>query len=305
MYSKILVPLDGSKLAESILPYARALAGGLEIPVELLVAIEPEVISTFSDSKHGRYVDIVETDMKRNGMDYLQKVARTFPDASAVTCSARIGNPAETIVEQASEGADTLIAMCTHGRSGVKRWILGSTAGKVLHAARGHLLLVRANGEGEVAKEISLKTVVVPLDGSHLAEGILPRVAALAKKMKMEVVLLRAYPLVIQAYFVEAEAYMPNFDRLSEDVKGEASRYLEEKVRQLRSEGLEKVSYVVPQGDAAGEIISFARETPDNLVAMCTHGRSGVGRWVLGSVTDRVVRHCGDPVLVVRATGQD
>jgi nucleotide-binding universal stress UspA family protein len=304
MYSKILVPLDGSKLAESILPYARSFARGLKIPVELLVAIEPDVISTFSDLKHGRYVDIVETDMKRNGIDYLQKVARTFPNASAVTCSARIGSPAETIVEQASEGADTLIAMCTHGRSGVKRWILGSIADKVLHAARGHFLLVRANDKGEVAKEISLKTVIVPLDGSHLAEGILPRVAALAKKMKMEVVLLRAYPLAIQPYFVEAEAYMPAFDRLSEDVKAEASQYLEEKVRQLQSEGLEKVSYVVPQGDGAGEIISFARETPDNLVAMCTHGRSGVGRWVLGSVTDRVVRHCEDPVLVVRAAVQ-
>lgn len=305
MYSKILVPLDGSKLSEAILPYARSLAGSLKIPVELLVVIEPDVISTFSDPKHGRYMDIVETDMKRNGVDYLEKVARTFPDALAATCSARIGNPAETILEQASEGEDTLIAMSTHGRSGVKRWILGSIADKVLHAARSHLLLVRSDGKGEVAQELSLKTVVVPLDGSHLAEGVLPRVAALAKKTKMEVILLRAYPMAIQAFYVEAEAYMPDFERLSADSKAEASRYLDEKVKQLQSEGLEKVSYVVSQGDAADEIISMARQSSDNLVAMCTHGRSGVGRWVLGSVTDRVVRHCGDPVLVVRASGSN
>jgi len=94
---------------------------------------------------------------------------------------------------------------------------------------------------------------------------------------------------------------VPNFDRLSADMKAEAENYLVEKVKQLRWEGLDKVTYLVPPGDAAEEIISLARQSPDNLVAMCTHGRSGVGRWVLGSVTDRVVRHCGDPVLVVRA----
>jgi nucleotide-binding universal stress UspA family protein len=301
MYSKILVPLDGSKLSEAILPYARSLAKGLQIPVELLLAIEPEVISTFSDPKHGRYVDTVETDMKRNGVDYLEKVARTFPDASAVACSAVIGTPAPTIVERASEGRDTLIAMSTHGRSGIKRWILGSVADKVLHAASNHLLLVRStNKTGETPQETALKTVIIPLDGSHLAESVLPGVTALARKMKMEVVLLRAYAMATQAYFIEAEAYMPDLDRFAEEVKKGAAQYLEEKVKQLQWEGLDKVSYILPQGDAAEEIIGLARETPDNLVAMCTHGRSGVGRWVLGSVTDRVVRYCGDPVLVVR-----
>lgn len=302
MYSNILVPLDGSKLSEAILPYARSLARGLHIPVELLVAIEPDVVSTLSNPEHGRYVDIVETDMKRNGVDYLEKVARTFSDASAITCSTLIGSPAETILERASEAADTLVAMSTHGRSGVKRWILGSVADKVLHAVPGHLLLVRSTNGGETTQETALKRVVVPLDGSHMAESVLPRVAALAKKMNMEVVLMRAHAWATQAYFVEAEAYMPDLERFSQEFKAEAENYLVEKVKQLRWEGLDKVTYIVPQGDAAEEIIHFARQTPDNLVAMCTHGRSGVGRWVLGSVTDRVVRHCGDPVLVVRAS---
>ena len=84
-------------------------------------------------------------------------------------------------------------------------------------------------------------------------------------------------------------------------VKEQTQSYLEEKAAQLKREGLDKVSTKLLEGGAAGTIIDLAQKTPDNLVAMCTHGRSGVGRWVLGSVTDRVVRHCGDPVLVVRA----
>jgi len=73
-------------------------------------------------------------------------------------------------------------------------------------------------------------------------------------------------------------------------------------VQQLEAEGLDKISYVMLEGDAAGEIIDMAQKTPDNLVAMCTHGRSGVGRWVLGSITDRVVCYSADPVLVIRSS---
>ena len=84
-------------------------------------------------------------------------------------------------------------------------------------------------------------------------------------------------------------------------VKEEAGAYLETKVNELRQNGVEKVSSILLLGSGADEIIDLARTTPDNLIAMCTHGRSGVKRWALGSVTEKVVRHSGDPVLVVRA----
>ncbi|HET8564469.1 MAG TPA: universal stress protein [Candidatus Binatia bacterium] len=70
----------------------------------------------------------------------------------------------------------------------------------------------------------------------------------------------------------------------------------------MKRQGLEKVSFITPEGYGADEIIALGRKTPDNLIAMCTHGRSGVTRWVLGSVTENVVRHSGDPVLVIRAS---
>ena len=117
MYSKVLVPLDGSELSERVLPYARSLAKALKIPVELLQVIEPEIIATLSDSQHGRYIDIVEADMKGNAQGYLGQVAGSLKGAPTVTCSVEIGNPAEVIVDRGLANPGTLIAMSTRGRS--------------------------------------------------------------------------------------------------------------------------------------------------------------------------------------------
>ncbi len=300
MYAKILVPLDGSQLAEGVLPYARAFARALKIPVELFQVIEPETIATFSDPEHGRYVDVIQAGLRAGALDYLEPVAGSFPDPSAVECSVEIGNPAEAIVHKGSAQGGTLVAMATHGRSGLRRWLLGSVAEKVLRATSNHLLLVRPTGDtktnGGVAK---LDKALVALDGSPLAERVIMPVALLSKKIDMEVVLLRIYALPQTAYV--ADEYLPDMEKLREHIRAEANGYLETRVQQLQGEGLGRVSALLLEGDAAEEIIDMARRTADNLVVMCTHGRSGIGRWVLGSVTERVVRHSGDPVLVVPA----
>lgn len=299
MYSKIMIPLDGSRLSERILPYARTFAEGLEIPVELLCVIEPDTISTFTDPKHGRYVDTVEVDMKQQSIDYLKQMAHLFPDSCTVSCRAEIGNPAEIIVTRAAVQDSTLIAMSTHGRSGVQRWLLGSVADKVLHGASNHLLLVRPKDEGEGDQAVALKTVLIPLDGSHLAELALQPALEVAKKINLEAVLLQVYDPLAHG------GYLPYItDEITASVKKGAEEYLEEKAHQWHEIGLERVSFRSLQGNTAAEIIDFAKGTPSSLVAMCTHGRSGIGRWLLGSVTDRVVRYSGDPVLVVRATNQ-
>ena len=95
------------------------------------------------------------------------------------------------MIEKATADKNTLIVMATHGRSGIQRWLLGSVADKVLHGATNHVLLVRANDGGKTDGEAALKTVIVPLDGSPLAEQVLPYVVELAKKMKLKVVLMR------------------------------------------------------------------------------------------------------------------
>jgi nucleotide-binding universal stress UspA family protein len=299
MYKKILVPLDGSKLSEGILPYARALAGGLQIPVDLLTAIDPVIVKMFMDPSHGRYVDAVESDFIRNGTDYLENIAHSFPDRKSVICTVKIGKPMESICGEAA-ARETLIAMSTHGRAGVQRWFLGSVADKVLHATTSDLLLVRPGKNSKVDEKARFETVVLPLDGSTLAEVALRRVARLAKHMNFGIILLRVFSLPVTSYYGD-DGYVVDIQRLLGEVKSEAKSYLDAKQTQLQDEGLKNVSTVLLEGDAPAQIIDYASITPDNLVAMCTHGRSGLGRLVLGSVTDRVVRHSGDPVLVIRA----
>jgi nucleotide-binding universal stress UspA family protein len=118
----------------------------------------------------------------------------------------------------------------------------------------------------------------------------------------LEVVLLRIFGVPYGAYSAGEGFYnAAEMEKFIATLQNEAGEYLEHRAAGLRNRGVSQVSCVVKEGLDADEIISFARRTPDNLIAMCTHGRSGVQRWVLGSVTETVVRHSGDPVLIVRA----
>ncbi len=295
MYNKILVPLDGSQWSEQVLPYARLVAEALKIKVELLQMIDPDLVTEYSDPEHGRYVDLVGSTLKNESANYLHRTADLFLNGSSVICTAEIGKPAEVIVERAATIPNALIAMATHGRSGVQRWLLGSIADKILHAATNPLLLVRSNDQSPSNTGASLKKIFVPLDGSPLAELTLPHVIELSRKMKLEVVLVRAFdPL--------GQGHLPYAERIKNKIRAEAMAYLEAKIRQLEGVGIKQISYLIPHGNAAEKIVDITRATPETLVAICTHGRSGIGRWVLGSVTDRVVRYSGNPVLVIRAS---
>ncbi|HZD41482.1 MAG TPA: universal stress protein [Terriglobales bacterium] len=297
MYTRMLIPLDGSKVAEQVLPYARFLAKALGIPVELLGAVDPDVLVPFSNPAQGRHLDTLVAEATSRTATYLDTTARTI-QGPQVKCSVEKGKPEDAIIDKAALDKNTLIVMATHGRSGIQRWLLGSVTDKVLHGSTHHLFLVRASDQGKTDGEAALKSVIVPLDGSALAEHSLPHVVDLAKKMKLEVVLVRAYALPPA---VSAEDYGYYSADLLDHLESEARDYLQQKESELKQRGIEHVSSVVNTGYGAEEIITLARNTPDDLVAMCTHGRSGMKRWVLGSVTDRVVRHSGDPVLIIRA----
>jgi nucleotide-binding universal stress UspA family protein len=197
-----------------------------------------------------------------------------------VRYSVREGRPAHLIVDEAEKNPGALIAMSTHGSSGVSRWLLGSITNKVLHATNAPLLVVRASEEDNAASPSELTSIIVPLDGSTLAEESLSHVTDLARKMNLKVILVR----------VESDG---------EEV---SDNYLHEIQDRLSDEGVASVEKRVLHGRPAVNIVDLAHDTAKSLVTMTTHGRSGIGRWVLGSVTDRVVRHSGDPVLVIRSS---
>lgn len=303
MYRKIMVPLDSSDLSESILPYARWFAKAFKPQVELLHVIDPEAISRLVEPSAGRYADVVQMDEKRAVLEYLESVAGSFPDPMAVSCHAGVGKAAEMIVKRAIAQSATLITMATHGRTGIQRWLLGSVANKVLHEATTPLLLVRPSEKSESTGVAALKTIIIPLDGSSLAEEMLPHVAVLAEKMNLRILLLQTFGLPESVQY-SADGQVPNWKQILEQMREGAESYLKEIAERFQREGLTRVSTMALQGEAAEHIIEIARRSPDNLVAMCTHGRSGVARLVLGSVTEKVVRYSGEPVLVIRASGE-
>lgn len=301
MYTRLLIPLDGSSTAEQVIPYARTLARAFRLPVELLAVID--VAALLTSLERARRFDNLAEEESRKSNAYLEEVERRFT-GSRVKRAVEQGSAAEVIIQKAAEAPSTLIAMTTHGRSGIRRWLLGSVAEKVLRATTNPLLLVRAVEEGSVEGEATLKSLVLPLDGSELAERVLPLAAEIANKLRMEIFLLRAYTNPYSAFAGGRGKYAVNVDDLLESVRDEAREYLEDKINYLRKQRVEEIAYVLEEGAAADTIISVAGHTPQSLVVMASHGRSGVKRWALGSVAETVIRHSSVPVLVVRSESE-
>jgi nucleotide-binding universal stress UspA family protein len=280
------------------MPWARRFADSFHLPVELLAVVDVGAFLT-SVERARRFDKLIEQ-TSRESKAYLERISGRFV-GSRVKRSVEPGSAAELIIEKAAADKSTLIAMTTHGRSGLNRWLLGSVAEKVLRATENPLLLVRIAHEGKVEGEAAPKSIVVPLDGSELAETVLPTVTKIAKRLGLEVFLFRACSNPYSAFIGGSGPYAVNVNELMKDIRDEARNYLEAKMAELQKQGVEEISYLLQEGVAADEIVSVANHTPESLIAMSSHGRSGVKRWMLGSVTETVVRHSNSPVLVIRA----
>jgi len=291
MYSKILVPLDGSKIAEAVLPYCKFLAENLHLPVQIVHVMEAETAASSAQSNRE--------------LEYLKATAASYLGSVSAECVVKSGAAAEIILDTAATDAGTLIAMATHGQSGGQRWLLGQVAQKVLQAAKNPLMLIRPNEATLSKKEVGFRTLIVPLDGSHLAERVLPPVVGLATQLQAEVVLMRTYTLPTAGYFMAAGILQPDMTALGEKMKQEVGGYLEMKAAELKAQGIAKISWQIAEGHGAEEIIELARRHTDSLIPLASHGRSGFGRWVLGSVAERVVSYAGSPVLVIRPVAEN
>ena len=317
MYERILTPVDGSLLAEAVLPYVRLLAEGLEARVELLRVVEP-MRHEFTDQRHGLHLDRFVDAMRVQARSYLDELALTLSkEGLSVSTHLREGNVAPIIVAEAQAQPGTLLAMSTHGRSGVARWLLGSVTDKVLRASDTPLLIVRPPedyGSIRPAEKVHLGTVVVPLDGSKAAEEALVTAVWLARALGLKTALARVTPAeeeyhrILESHYelgpgpTVARVYEGPYEEFSASINADAMEYLHGVAHDLRQQGARSVEEHLLFGDVSGAIVNLASEQANSLVVMSTHGRSGLGRWVMGSNTDRVVRHSHVPVLVIRST---
>ena len=277
MYEKILVTLDGSGLSEVALPYAEQLAGRLGSEILLLMITEPAEAQDYHH--HQLYLQKIIKNMKSRTQKYLEE---TGSNEIRVNSLIRVGYPAEEIVSYADKGGLELIVMATHGRSGISRWALGSVADKVVRATRQPVALIRAgSAHPEVGEQGMMNKALVPLDGSTESERVLTYISELALILGTELTLLQ---VVTENNHACADA---------ED-------YLKEVCSWLNDRGI-PTGYEIRTGAAAEGIIDLADEMNADMVAMSTRGRSGVSRWTLGSVAEKVLLGGDTPLLLARS----
>lgn len=313
MYSRVIVPLDGSELSERSLPYARLIAGALSLPIELVEAFD--ILSPAMHTAGAVFAtERMLEEAQAQSSHYLGRVrADLLGMGFAATATTLPGPPAQAIVDWVGDDLDALVVMSTHGRGGIARWALGSVADKVLHLIPNPVLLVRGDA-GKAAAAIEPKTVMAPLDGSTLSELSLEHAATMAAALRSRIVLLRINPdaELYRQYLspaargadadAEAESDWASIEELTRADADDARMSLERAAQRLANEcGFSgNVALRLVESRNVAEAITDAAASEQAMLVMTTHGRSGLNRLVLGSVTDRVVRHSDVPALVVR-----
>jgi nucleotide-binding universal stress UspA family protein len=301
METRILVPLDGSRLAEQSLPYAMTL--GRSLPAELVLLCAVSVPSDVQEAleKAGLTPDPLLEELEIEACEYLEAMSHLLSKNGLSFSHAVLRQlAADAIVEYAGQADTQLIVIASHGYTGIERWTHGSVAERVLQSAPVPVLLVRAKDEPthRLPEPRPCRRILVSLDGSKLAEQVLPAVIPIATALGCELTLFR-----VQADYsagpVTGRWYLPQNWRL-ETAGRDALAYLEHVASHLKEQGVE-VSAATGVGPVAQSIIDYAEAHDVDLIAMCTHGRTGIARWALGSVADRVLRAGDKPILLVRA----
>jgi nucleotide-binding universal stress UspA family protein len=303
---RILVPLDGSRFAEQALPIACGLARCANAELELMHVLDfvhevPGVDTPDEEWLH--------TTARNDADRYLEHCGSGARKSSQVATHSTVleGSPAEKIQDEAARWKADLIVMATHGHGAFDRAWIGSVADALVRESRTPVVLVRAGAKKSKMKMPgSFKHVLVPLDGSRLAEQAIEPAVRFTRCSKARLTLLRVVrPIAIVSEAFESTVVMPPIsesviiDR-QQDARDYVTRIthsLEPKVDEVAGD------VVVAESSEAAEIMKYAKAHEVDLIALATHGRSGLKRLVLGSVADKLIRGSPVPVLVVRPSG--
>lgn len=280
MFDRILIPLDGSERSKRVLSQVARLLRRHDAEVVLVRSVfVPPSLARIDTAK-------LAEEHRKEAAEDLRKTAELLNAQGARARAVVLEGPAaEAVLDAARREKATMIALSTHGRGGVSRWLLGSVAEKVLRGSELPVLLLhsfRPDSSGAPVPvgdgQIPFRRVLVPLDGSEASRAVLPGAERFARLFESELLLLT----------VETD----DAPGAAEDARATAER--------LKKEGV-KAATLHLKGDPASEILDAAEAENADLIAMATHGRSGVSRWVFGSVTERVLRESTIPLLVVRS----
>lgn len=298
MFTKILVPLDGSQLAERALKPALTLATQAQGDVYLLQVSQPQemLVPQYGGGYAFLWPDQSLERASEQATKYMDSVLDTF-DTPEVSLHPLLeeGDPAGMIVDIAHDEGVDLIVMSSHGYTGLSRWMLGSTAEKVMRGAGCPVLIIRDSHP--------IKNILVTLDGSPLSEKILDPAFALAQANGATVTLLRiSQPLEPINYRQLAEVERVEHGlgmSMLESFYQRDEMYLQEVARRYDLRGV-PIHTVTMEGNPAEKILAVSDKFEIDLIAMSTHGRTGLRRWVYGSVVEKVLHSLQKSMLVVR-----
>ena len=306
MYKRILVPLDTSKLAEIAIPYAEELA--MKLGSEIILAHVRTPADSPDNIDHRVYMSKIAAEVEQ----HIKKSSSLPPKEKVKVISVVLGkpniinHPAEEILNYAETENINLIVIATHGRTGIRRWALGSIANNIARASKHPVLLIRAMTD--VPRSVHMEKILVPLDGSKPSEAVLPYIESLASRLRSRVSLLNVVepPYHIYPYTDGLDYYggsgivrVPFTAEEIKPLKEVAAKYIKAVSDKLVAGGI-SAKYEVRVGSPGDEIAKVETETHPDLVAMSTHGHSGFGRWDHGSITDKVLHHGTTPLLIIR-----
>lgn len=306
MFHHILVPLDGSVRAERALPVAaqiaRAAGGSLLLvrvvssPIDYSGGLSPVPVMN---------EQIIESVMQV-AADYLKATA-SQPSLAGIEIATEVlfGFPTQELSESARAHGSDLIVLCSHGRTGLTRWALGSVAHTLVHQSTVPVLVLRKAEALAPPQRGPAICTLVPLDGSALAEAALAPAQALTEALAAPGRGALHLVQVVKAFqSTAAEGFV---DELNEEAFQLARSYLAAVARRVESEVTERTpevtSAVVRAPDVVSALLDVAEQEGTggcDLIAISTHGRGGLERWVMGSVTQRLLNASRLPVLVVR-----
>jgi nucleotide-binding universal stress UspA family protein len=307
MYKSILVPLDGSTFAEHSLPLALAIARKAGAKLHLVHVLEP-LASVYSEGPAFVDLDLPQR-IKARLRGYLDSVALRVRKLVPVTVAAELaeGDITEMLQAESVRTHADLVVMTTHGRGPLGRFWLGSVADELVRVLPVPLLLVRPpDTVPDLAVEPQLKNILIPLDGSKIAEKMIERAVEVGRLTGAGYTLLRVIkpvpsvpsPTGSASLDAEVESMLRAMDAIQEKLRNEALTYLDGVARPLRAQGLRVETKVVVDQQPGAAIVHEAAPPAADLVALETHGRRGLSRLILGSVADKVVRGAAVPVLV-------
>jgi len=302
MYRSILVPLDGSAFAEHALPFALSIARQAGACLQLVRVHVPFIFMYADNIAPGLYES--EGKAMEQERAYLDDTVKRIATVSSVAVtSALVEGPmiAEAIQGHAAASRADLIVMTTHGRGPVSRVWLGSVSDEMVRWATTPILLMRPQEKPvDLAFEPVLQHILIPLDGSALAEQVLDHAGALRSLTQSDYTFIRVYGPEVDLDLL-TYAILGDFKPGTEQLRLKAEEYLNHIADRLRGQGVKVQTRTVLGQHPATAILGEAQSLSVDLIALATHGRRGLRRLLLGSVADKVIRGASTPVLVHRS----